>query len=588
MNISYGASIFYFIAVAALVLGVYLVQKSEQKLYGSVWVPISIIAVTCYQVLIGAILNLIHIPVNIISIGIFNLILAMFLWYLIIRKQYRQKYRYEVIDGVYLVVLLVVVGAFALQRYGIDLHIHYLTIDPAAHLKSAMDVVRKQQVDTMFYASLNNALLIEMLGVTASSVGYYYKIFVLADVMHLFLAGLMFFGVIRRYCQDNFLKIAGVVLSIVYLLGYPLNSTIFGFVYLGMGVTLIAYLFTLTDEFIRGNLHKWTNIILLSLGCLGIFQAYVLFMPVTFFAILTCILVKQFQHKKLFSVDTVVTGLAIFLIPCVIGLVYTYLGIFGGDTSVGSAIAGEGAIYRDLYSNFVWLAPLALYGCWGQIKERKNRLGLYLLPFLMGFILMLFARGMQHTVSSYYYFKNYYLLWMVVFVLAFIGISYVEKKTRFLIVSGFAVWSFTMFLMVFNIENGIHEKSELYCSWSKAGTYNDVYSFNKETLGLPFYQLEKIQLYQHAITECLDKGEELVPLAGYWEDCYWMEGITNQRLNGFDYWNYDDETFFENLEKRANYVMVLTDNDFYKNHAEYFDSLERIYENDLGYIAKVK
>ncbi len=586
MNISYGASIFYFIAVTTLIIGVYKIKKSDIELYGIIWAPISVISVTCYQVLIAAILNLIHIPVNIISIGIFDIIVAIILWYLIINKKRNQEYIYDKMDGMYLLVLIMVIGIFAYKRYGINLGIHYLTIDPAAHLKSAMDVVNGQRIDSMFYASLNNALLIEMLGIF-TTVSSYYKIFVLADIIHLFLAGLMFFGVIRRYCTDTFLKVSGIAVSMVYLLGYPLNSTIFGFVYLGMGVTIVAYLIVVTDEFVRGNLNKWIGILLLFLGCLGIFETYVLFMPVTFFAILVCVLVKQYQDKKLVSKDTVITGLAIFLIPCIIGLLYTYMGIFGGETSVGSAIATEGAIYRDLYSNFLLLIPLAVYGYWNFMKEHKNRLVMYMFPFLSIFILVLFYRGMRGQVSSYYFYKNYYLLWLVVFVLVFMGVVYLEKKSRMIAVLGFMIWLFTMFILVFNVEGRIQNKSSLYCVSTKASSYLDIYSFNIDGIHVPAYESDKVALYKYAREELIENGEDIVPLAGYWEDYYWMEAVTNQRLSGFDYWNNGDERFFESLEE-VNYVIVLNNGDFYERNGEYFNSLERIYENSQGYIAKVK
>lgn len=587
MQISIPASVLYFGATMALILGVYQIKKSEKRLYGITWGAISIIAVTCFQVFTASILNLIHIPVNIISIGIFNLLPAVWMWYRIIKKQEKQKYQYDWSDAAMMLLLAAVVGMFAYQRYGFTLDIHYLTIDPAAHLKSAMDVVNGQRVDSMFYASLNNALGIELLGIFAGT-GAYYKIFVLEDILHLFLAGWMFWGAIRRYCRDNFLKIAGIIMTIIYLLAYPLNSTIFGFVYLGMGVTIIACLITLTDEFIREALNKWFNIVLISLGCLGIFECYVLFMPVTYFAILACVLVKQYQKKLLFSMDTVITGLSIFLVPCIIGLLYTYLGIFGGETTVGSAIANEGAIYRDLYSNFVFIMPLAMYGYWSMLKEKKNRLLSFITPFLLIFIFSLFLKGMMGQVSSYYFYKNYYFLWCLVFILAVQGIAHIEKNTRGFLVCCFGMWLFVAGMFEFQMESRIQNKNSLYSVSAKAASYLDIYSFNNDGLRVPKYPGEKILLYQYALSELLEKqDEEVVPLAGYWEDSYWMEAITSQRMNGFDYWNIGDELFFENLEERAEYVIVLTDSEFYAAYQEYFDSMERIYENAYGFIGKV-
>ena len=590
MNISILAALFYFVAYVGAVSGIYKIKKSNKKLYGITWGAVSIVGMNCFQVFVAAILNLIHIPVNCVSIGVFELAVGVVCWYEIIKKKQVQSHCYDWSDALFTVVLLGVVVLFSYQRYGLDLSIHYLTIDPAEHLKMAMNVVTNQNVDRMFYGALTNAMLIEFLGAFKNP-AQYYQIFVLGDILNLLLAGWMFFGVIRRFCKDNFLKLGSIVITIIYLLAYPLNNTIFGFVYLGMGVTIIAYLIIVVDEFMRGNLNKWINIVLISAGCLGIFECYVLFMPVTFFAILTCVLVKQYQAKKLFSVDTVITGLSIFLVPCIIGLLYTYMGFFGseGGQTVGSAIVSEGGIYRDLYSNFLFVMPFALLGFWNLVKEKKNRLLLFLIPFLGVFVLSLFIRGMKGTVSSYYYYKNYYLLWLLVFILAFQGISSIAGKARVLIVCFLGIWIFNAGIFATRIETRIQNKNSLFCVNQKAGAYLDIYSFNRDAKALPPYPWEKVQLYQYAVTELLEKDEvKPVPIAGYWEDAYWMEAITNQRLSGFDYWNNGDELFFSNLEEKAEYVIVLKDSEFYASYQEYFDSMERVYENTYGFIGKVK
>lgn len=65
MQMTIPASLLYFAATVALISGVYKIKKSEERLYGITWGAVSIIAVTCFQVFIAAVLNLIHIPVNI-------------------------------------------------------------------------------------------------------------------------------------------------------------------------------------------------------------------------------------------------------------------------------------------------------------------------------------------------------------------------------------------------------------------------------------------------------------------------------------------------------------------------------------------
>ena len=115
-----------------------------------------------------------------------------------------------------------------------------------------------------------------------------------------------------------YIKWINVLLSaffvFVYMIGYPMCSMIYGFTYLGMGVTVVGMLIILTDMYLKEDMGKWMNIIFLMLGCLAIFECYVMFMPVTFFALITCIFVKQWKMHKLVSRDTVVTCLAVFLI----------------------------------------------------------------------------------------------------------------------------------------------------------------------------------------------------------------------------------------------------------------------------------
>lgn len=95
------------------------------------------------------------------------------------------------------------------------------------------------------------------------------------------------------------------------------------------------------------------------------------------FALITCIFVKQWKMHKLVSRDTVVTCLAVFLIPCILGFVYTYAGVFKDGVTVSSAIVNEGACYRDLFSNFVIYIPLILFGFYAMCKKGDNNLVLF-------------------------------------------------------------------------------------------------------------------------------------------------------------------------------------------------------------------
>ena len=116
-------------------------------------------------------------------------------------------------------------------------------------------MIKEQRVTAMFYASFHNGLFIQWLAPLRKT-SQYYQIYVLGDILHFLLAGFTFYAVIRRYMKDNYLKAAAFFAGAVYLFGYPANSTIFGFSYLGMCVTIIACTIIITDAYIHEEITK--------------------------------------------------------------------------------------------------------------------------------------------------------------------------------------------------------------------------------------------------------------------------------------------------------------------------------------------
>ena len=94
------------------------------------------------------------------------------------------------------------------------------------------------------------------------------------------------------------------------------------------------------------------------------------------------------------------------------------------EVTVGNAISAEGSIYRDLYSNFVFFIPIALFGFVLLIKRKKNSFLSWFTPIFVVFTFGMFAVGYKtEAVSTDYYYKNYYLLWTIVFLLIVYGMS---------------------------------------------------------------------------------------------------------------------------------------------------------------------
>lgn len=580
MNVALGYSLIYMLSVVALVGGILLYKKTETSLYAAIWIPLVIVLFTCFEAVLAALLNWVFLPANIVTIGLLNYIPAGFFWYQIVRTGQRQKYLLEGIDVAIWLALLAFTAWFVHKRFGgLTLAINYATIDPAAHFKAAMDVVNGQKIENMFHAALNNALIIETFA-PFTTVDRYYRIFIMADIGNYLLAGAMFYGAVRRFLTNRYAKCIGGALSMVYVIGYPLSSLMFGFVYLGMGISIVAAIIVLTDSFVKEELQKWFHLILLMLGCAGIFTCYMLFMPITFFAVILCIFRKQWQRKRLISADTVITCLVVFLLPCIIGLFYCYGGLFTKDVSLGSAINNEGACYRDLYSNFIAFLPLALLGYYQTLKEKKNEVIVFLFPFAIVFLAGLFIKGMRLEASSYYFYKNYNLMWLLVFYLAISALPHLQSQTKLLLGCCLTVWAAVFVLYLGNVEEKIKNRSELFCIVPKAGWFNDIFCYNFDTLAIgPRYSQWKLDLYSYVYQELLQEQKTIaVPLVGGWEDEIWYQDITNQRDTAWrDWWD------------TGEYILVLTDekSEDYWALQEFFDALTIVYQNDAGYVAQL-
>lgn len=588
MVCSYAASIFFGLAVLALYAGAFLWKKEEDRVSGLEWAIVLVVLLGCYHTFAAAVLDIVHIPVNIWSVGVCDLLAGAFFWWQILKKKQWQKYEVRIVDAVFLALLAVVILVFARIHYGGSaLLVNYASIDAGVHFRTAMDVVNSQTITSMFHDTVWNALLIEFLG-AFTTVDYYFRWYVLGDLINLALSTGIFYAITRRYMKDWFTKLAGLGFSMIYLMAYPVNSTLFGFSYLGMSVTVIGMLIVFTDLFVRDRLPKWFAIGGMMLGCLALFESYVLFVPVTFFAVIFCIFFKQLRKKKLFSRETVVTCLAVFLIPCLIGLWYTYRGIFTGGVTVSTAIANEGGCYRELYSNFLFFIPAGVFGYVGLCKKKENRLLLFLTPFLLAFTAVMFVRTLSGSVSSYYYYKLYFPVWLVLLVLNFYGVVYAASQARCVIASMTGVWCVLLLFFLGDVEQKIQLHNPLMVQNVRSIGYMDIISFNYTYFYMPGYSPAKIDLYHYAYQELLDQGEESVPGVISHEDSFWFQDITDQRFYDWDYNSMGNEELTQRLnDSGANYVVVLYDSALYGNDQAYYDSLERVYENETGFVAKL-
>lgn len=599
---SIGSTIFFLISFGILFSGLFLWQKTGKKEQGMTWLPLTGILIACFHAFAAAVITIIpFLPVNLWSLGVIDLGAGFFFWYRIKKTGEKQQYQWSVYDLIFAALLIFAVLWIANIRYGLpELDWSYRTVDPAARYREAMEFINNGAVSRMFFAQSVNGTTMEIFD-PFLRYDYYYRLYVLSDILQLILSGWMFYGAAllwTRKCGklSHFTSIAAIVCAFFYLLGYPLNSTLYGFTYLGMSLYLVAATLVVADRFAEGRfVTKWFPVLMLMLLMHAMFQCYLLFMPVTFLSVGFLILAKQKRDGKLFSKGTLIEVLSVFVIPLILGFYFTYRDVFVNDNvAVSDAIGAEGSIYRDLYSNFLFFIPPAIFGLGLLIKKRKNSLLSWFAPLFLAFTVGMFAISYATgRISTYYFFKNYYMLWLVVFLLIVYALSEADKWGRGVVCAFLVSWCFSAFMFVSEAEIHMQANSGLFVPDRKSERYNSLIAFNLETLSRPHYPAEKMELMHYVYEELLSSGETAnqVPVCSSEEETYLYESVTGQRLKDYEFWRSEenDVQYFINVKDLCDYVCVYTDCPLYEVHKEVFwDDLPVIWSNSAGFIAKVE
>jgi len=360
-----------------------------------------------------------------------------------------------------------------------------------------------------------------------------------------------------------------------------------------MGIIIICYLVFVADSYMRDELGMWQAATLLMLGCLALILCYSMFAPVVFIGIIAMLWLKQTERKRLLTVETVLLSLAVFLVPVVLGIVYSYSGIFTGGLTVGDAITGEGACYRDLFSNFLPFLPLAAFGVLKCARSRNLPTPAIMAVPLLFFMAGLLVMGLMGKVSSYYYYKTYNLAWFVVMYLLVVGIGKIaNRETAVMMTIYGVVWALVFGLAMSGIDYRLWDRYRSFNQSTKAIFMNDIYNWNKSKLKEPGgLSPDQMALYHYVYNTYSSTGAPAVPIVSYWEDAFWYQAISNQRGNDWVSTNFKKPGSVIDMVQSSGsrYVLVLTNEVSlsYETNKQYFDSLNRVFQNDAGFVAEL-
>ena len=254
-------SIFLFIIITLFML----LKKSNKKQNVLLWLFLTLTILLAYNVLSSYILTLINLKSTLLNLTIFNILISCIMAFKLYKDKEIQKYYVKIIDIIFLVLLLILVIGIAYKQYGFPFKIKYETTDPGVHYEAAKNFYEQKVLlfkgeQTSYYgyetfmpiAYVNTGILMD-LAPNSLNVVDLYQVYILFDLIMLYLMGAVFyFALINTQTSKISEKVVAIILSIVFIIGYPLNSMLFGFAYLSAGILMITGIL-LAARFVRNR-----------------------------------------------------------------------------------------------------------------------------------------------------------------------------------------------------------------------------------------------------------------------------------------------------------------------------------------------
>ena len=421
-------NIIYILTSLALIISYLLLNKSEKKENLIHSVIISVILFLTYNIFITQVMFFVHLKSTLLNLAIVNIAFSAVFITKEIKTKTIQKYYINKLDIIAVIIILGLAITIVIMNYGTNIAVKHAVTDAATHYFASDDFYRystlfsRESSDTIKWlntpylmtgAYVNTGIFLKLFkGIIDET--FLVKLYFIFDMFIWMLSGLLMYTALSTNFKNKKHQILALVLTIFYMLAYQLNSLFAGFSYLGVGLDIIIGIIIIMKSEIKTN-YKISSLFLLNLG---IMFSYYYFAPVLFLAEFWYILAtNKKQNIKIFSKQNIFEILITLVIPGMIGVIY-FIGypLMQANNKafdyVG-AIATDGFIYEDLIMNiFPYLLLSEVYIIYIAFKK-KNTFIDKLLYLTVIFTLLIYMLMKLEFVSSYYYYKIYYMLFLV-------------------------------------------------------------------------------------------------------------------------------------------------------------------------------
>lgn len=583
------AAAFYVVSFLFAVSMLVLLPKISKKINIIVDVMFSYVTILNVAAAIAFVINIIGVSISNVSMGIIFISIGAILAIVVIGKKKVQSHTLRKVDVFSVCVLILAVGLLMLHVFTPYIHANYYNnVDPYNHFLYAQSIVRSGKLTGMFYNSLYNGMFLELFS-WALPQAWGYKAFILSDIYHLIIELLFFYAVILMVADGKGKgKYTALLWSLFYWVSYLIFSFLWGFVYWSMAAMLAQYVFILVK--IRKDSEVNSKVVW---GCIGIglFAAtmcYIQFAPVMVCIVAAVVLYDLYQDGKLkFERKYIKIFLGIAAVLAVFAFVgYKY--VFG-DTGVEFLLALQMGEQQNIGLEVLLMIPWVMLIILKTLRNEK-RITKMQVAYASGMAVQLLFTVLSicNIISTYYLQKSYLILVFLSIVIIVEGWSCLDKK----IIQNMSV--IYLGILGFLVISYAGSDSKTFSLQQSTLVQNlDILSEHDFSEG-ELSDNDKIYLMQYAVEEFQDENGT-TPLivsggaargTGLWFDATY----SNATVICMEYYECTEEKMDELLEQYgATHFMVFFDDLLYiYDLHEYFDSFERVYQNDAGFIGKFK
>ena len=482
------SAFFYIVSTAWLLFHAWSLKKSDEKMEPIRFAYLLIMFLMGEQAIFAFLFHLIHVSTGLVSIGVTNLLLGAGL-YFAKRKLGKQEYKKpQVAELVGLFLVFAVALLMVNKIWGFSLrHMAFGSEDGVkVHFMLAEFLAENGFYENIqYFEALNDSLWMNIF-VKFHVYMAHDRAHMLTQIINLLLTGMGFYELVRMYQKGAFdvkktRNILAAIVTVFYMLGYPLYASMFGFAYFVQIMNILVAILIVYNQMRDGETNKWFSYAMLNILLFGMFPCYSFFIPFLFPALFLAVWAEYKETTgNVFDFNLVKKEAQIFLLPCVFGLINSFSNM--KELGDGGGITNEGGCYFDLYSNFLRLMPFVVIGLVVLWKKRKS--DILMTTFVWTLLLLggLFVLNHMHKISLYYISKVYNILWLCCFLLVFLAFMELLEKMPVLVVG-------LVLMFVFSIaghSSGIPEKiaaenppGYVTIYDNEHGIYPNIYWFNE-------------------------------------------------------------------------------------------------------------